>query len=175
MKRLTLALLALAVVVAAVATAGALATRSGKLEDRATSLRSYEEVPALSVPTANGDLRIRIEDSTQTILFLLRWDGLSGPPLFAHIHFGQRGVNGGVSTFLCGGSTKPACPQSTSGLIFGTITPIDVIGPTGQGISQNEWGELVAAIRAGVAYGNIHTPTYPGGEVRGQIPGAGAS
>jgi CHRD domain-containing protein len=172
MKRLKLALIALAVVVAAVATAGAMATRSGKLEDRATGLRTYEEVPALSVPTANGDLRIRIEDSNQTILFLLQWGGLSGPPLFAHIHFGQRGVNGGVAAFLCGGSTKPACPQATSGQVFGTITPTDVIGPTGQGIAPGEWGELVAAIRAGVAYGNIHTPINPGGEVRGQFPGA---
>jgi hypothetical protein len=83
------------------------------------------------------------------------------------------GVNGGVSAFLCGGSTKPACPQATSGAISGTITPDDVIGPAGQGIAAGEWDELVMAIRAGFTYANIHTTLNPGGEARGQISVSG--
>jgi len=53
--------------------------------------------------------------------------------------------------------------------ITGTITPADVIGPTGQGIAPGEWNELAAAIRAGVAYANVHSTTQPAGEIRGQI------
>ncbi len=44
-----------------------------------------------------------------------------------------------------------------------------VIGPSGQGISAGEFDEIVAAIRAGVAYVNVHTTGFPGGEIRGQI------
>jgi CHRD domain len=132
-------------------------------------LRSYNEVPSLSVPSAFGEFRLRTNDADQTILFAFRWSGLTGPPLFAHIHIGQVGVNGGVSAFLCGGSTKPVCPQSTSATITGSIGPDDVIGPSGQGVDPGEWGELVSAIRAGFAYANIHTSRFPGGEMRGQI------
>ena len=46
---------------------------------------------------------------------------------------------------------------------------MDIIGPAGQGITAGEWGELVAAIRSGVTYANVHTTAHPGGEIRGQI------
>ena len=45
----------------------------------------------------------------------------------------------------------------------------DVVGPTAQGIDPGQWGELVAAIRAGHTYVNIHTTRWPGGEIRGQV------
>ena len=32
-----------------------------------------------------------------------------------------------------------------------------------------EFGELVRALRAGAAYANVHTTTFGGGEIRGQI------
>ena len=85
----------------------------------------------------------------------------------AHIHFGQRGVNGGVSAFLCGGSGTP-CPAS--GTVEGTITAANVVGPAAQGIAPGEFAELLRAMGLGVTYVNVHTtPTYPGGEIRGQI------
>src|SRR6266850_969355 len=77
-------------------------------------------------------------------------------------------IAGSVAAFLCGGGSKPApCVPGTANT--GTITPADVIGPTGQGIAPGEWNELVAAIRAGVAYANVHSTTQTGGEIRGQI------
>jgi hypothetical protein len=53
--------------------------------------------------------------------------------------------------------------------VTGTIVPTDVIGPVGQGIAAGEFDELVAAMRAGRAYANVHSTKFPGGEVRGQI------
>jgi CHRD domain len=87
--------------------------------------------------------------------------------LFAHIHFGQKDVNGGVSAFLCGGGDKPPCPMS--GTVRGAIDPADIIGPSGQGIAPGEFDEVVAAMEAAVTYANVHTQMFPGGEIRGQI------
>ena len=40
---------------------------------------------------------------------MFHYEGLQGGnSLFAHVHFAQRGVNGGVSFFLCGGGGKPS-------------------------------------------------------------------
>ncbi len=47
----------------------------------------------------------------------------------------------------------------------------EVIGPGGQLIGAGEFDELVAAIRAGVAYVNVHTSVVGSGEIRGQING----
>ena len=44
-----------------------------------------------------------------------------------------------------------------------------MIGPAGQGIAATEYEELLAAIRTGTAYVNVHSATYGGGEIRGQI------
>jgi len=74
--------------------------------------------------------------------------------------------------FLCsnlgnGPAGTQACPPS--GTITGTITPANVIGPTGQGISAGEFDEVVAAIRNGTAYVNVHSTTFPVGEIRAQF------
>ena len=57
----------------------------------------------------------------------------------------------------------------TEGTVTGVITPAQVVGPAGQGIAAMEFGELVRALRAGAAYANVHTTTFGGGEIRGQI------
>lgn len=168
MKRKMMVLGSLAVALGAVAAVFALTKADAKPQVSGAIMTTYEEVPSVSNPGAVGRIELR-RSGAQIFDFRLQWSGLTGPPLFAHIHFGQKGVNGGVSAFLCGGSTKPACPQSTSGLITGTITPADVVGPAGQGIGPGEWNELTDAMQRGFSYANIHTSTSPGGELRGQI------
>ena len=39
----------------------------------------------------------------------------------------------------------------------------------GQQISAGELAEVIAAIRGGVTYANVHTVLSTGGEIRGQI------
>jgi hypothetical protein len=77
--------------------------------------------------------------------------------------------------FLCsnlgnGPAGTASCPGTTSGEVTGTITAAQVIGPVPQGITAGEFDELLEAIRAGVAYVNVHTSTFPAGEIRGQLP-----
>jgi hypothetical protein len=91
----------------------------------------------------------------------------------AHIHFGQRHTNGGISIFLCtnlgnGPAGTQLCPPGPA-RIEGTATAADVIGPAGQGIAAGELDELIAAMRRGFTYVNVHTDKHPSGEIRGAI------
>ena len=131
-------------------------------------LNGYEEVPSVST-NGHGTFKAEINRETNVITFELKYADLSGPAAAAHVHFGQRSVNGGVSAFLCGGSTKPACPTGTGATITGTIAAADVVGPASQGIAATEIAELLKAMRAGKTYANVHTAAFPGGEIRAQL------
>jgi hypothetical protein len=136
-------------------------------------LKGYSEVPSISSP-ARARFKATIDDKAGTISYELTYSGLEGDVRQAHIHFGQNGVNGGISVWLCQTSVNvdptglaPTCPQS--GTVTGVAHAANVIGPAGQGIAAGEFAELIAAIRAGAAYVNIHSTKYPGGEVRAQL------
>jgi CHRD domain len=132
-------------------------------------LTGYEEDPNVLSTTGVGHFRALI--SGDEISYQLSYANLEGAVAQAHIHFGGSAQSGGISVFLCtnlGNAPAQACPAAPA-TITGTITAADVIGPTGQGIAAGEFGELVAAIRAGKTYVNVHTSLYPGGEVRGQL------
>ena len=141
-------------------------------------LTGYEEVPAFS-SAGHGKFEARISKDGTMVEWQLSYGDLASPIRQSHIHFGQAGVNGSISVFLCtnlgnGPAGTAVCPQSP-GSISGIFVAADVIGPATQGISAGELAELIAAIRAGVAYVNVHTDVSPGGEVRGQLrPGLGS-
>jgi hypothetical protein len=144
-------------------------------------LSPSEEVPALS-STARGWFRATIDEANQTISYELRYDGLEGNPLQAHIHVGQRSVNGAISVFLCGNPpavpaapapTPPTCPAAPA-TVTGVLSFSDIIGPAAQGIAAssdtvNEFEELVELLRDGLTYANVHSSKFPGGELRGQV------
>lgn len=140
-------------------------------------LTGYEEVPAVST-AADGQFRARVSDDDSSIEYQLSYRELEGAVLQAHIHLGQPGVNGGISVWLCGNqSTTPPvnppagtqpCPAPPA-TVTGTITAANVVGPTAQGIAPGEFAELLAAMRAGVTYVNVHTTKFPGGEIRSQL------
>jgi hypothetical protein len=137
-------------------------------------LRPIEEVPALS-SAGTGEFVATINAAGTEINYALRYSNLSGTATQAHIHIAQKGVNGNIMVFFCtnlgnsptGTPTPQACPPS--GTITGTIHAGDIIGPTSQGIKVGELAKVVQAIRAGVAYANVHSDIFPGGEIRGQI------
>jgi hypothetical protein len=53
--------------------------------------------------------------------------------------------------------------------VTGTVIAADVIGPTAQGIPPGGFAEIIAAMRAGHTYANVHNSMFPGGEIRAQI------
>jgi hypothetical protein len=131
-------------------------------------LIGFEETPSESTP-GRGTFRARVNGDT--IHYVLHYEGFEaaeGSTLVAHIHFGQPGVAGGVSAFLCGGVNTPACTP-TQGTIEGDIDSADVVGPAVQGIAAGEMDELITAMRKGFTYANVHTTLNPLGLIRGQI------
>ena len=165
----------------------ALATLAGSLmahddEDRGrdrdarfvvrADLEGFQEVPAIST-VARGRFRAFVDARANTITWKLNYDGLEGAVQQSHVHFGQLSVNGGISFFLCsnlgnGPAGTQACPEGPAELT-GVITPELVVGPTGTGIEAGAMAEIIAAIRSGTAYANVHSAKWPGGEIRGQL------
>jgi hypothetical protein len=161
------AAIVVALLVTAVVVGGVQATADSSKSFHA-SLSGYEEVPALSV-AGMGTFSANLSKGGQSLTFSLQYTGLTGDATAAHIHLGQPAVAAGVIAFLCGGGGQAACPTGTSGTVTGTIDASHVIGPEAQGIAPGEFAELLAALRAGVGYVNVHTAAFPPGEIRGQI------
>lgn len=166
----------IAIAAAVAAMLGATAANAENIQAR---LIGYQEVPSVSTP-ASGEFKAQISRDDGLIEYELSFSGLIGTVQQSHIHFGQRSVNGSIVIWLCQTTTTPApaavagvtpfCPQS--GTVTGHITADKVINAstTSQQITAGELAEVIAAIRAGVAYVNVHTtPLNPGGEIRGQI------
>jgi hypothetical protein len=177
--------LAAAVLVLAAGTAVADRDDDGSRLTLKVNLSGFSEVPTVST-TGNGKFMAEMDPVTGNIDYELSYDGLQGKVTQSHIHVGPPNVVGGISIWLCQTTTNPApvtvpativptCPQS--GTVTGTITAAHVIGPVPQLITAGQLDEVLAAIRAGLAYVNVHSgpnttpvsPGVPGGEIRGQI------
>jgi hypothetical protein len=144
--------------------------------DRGDSLKAelipFNQVPAV-LAKSHGDFDATINEDG-SLSFQLSYSDMSSAVTQAHIHFGAGKTNGGIIVYLCGVS-KPACPAS--GTVTGMITAADVstLPATNgdsvipQGIQPGDFAGLIKAIRSGNAYVNVHTETFPSGEIRGQV------
>jgi hypothetical protein len=141
-------------------------------------LIGFNEV--LSVSTAaTGQFYAILNKQGDGFTYWLTFSDLSSTVSMSHIHFGQHHQNGGISVWLCQGTTPapaaagdvPSCggPTSSNGTITSTIIASEVIGPAGQGIAPGELSELLEAMRDGAAYVNVHSASFPGGEIRGHV------
>lgn len=154
--------------------AGAYAVAGGDARNfRASPLSGFEENPDLST-TGRGSWSARLSSDGTTLNYTLRFSNLEGTVTQSHIHFGKRALNAGISMWLCGTATNPGpagtppCP-APGGTVSGELTAEDVVGPAAQGIDPGQFNEILAAMRAGHAYVNVHSSKYGGGEIRAQI------
>jgi hypothetical protein len=147
-------------------------------------LTSYNEVPTLST-RATADMDARINKDETEITYTLEYKGFGTNVAQAHIHLGRRAVNGGVMVFFCsnlgnGPAGTPTCPNNAdadgtfSGTVSGTWTAASVIGgAAAAGVPAGALADVIAAIRAGATYANIHTTRFPAGEIRDQVKAFG--
>jgi CHRD domain len=172
MKRIAMLTMAAVVVVAA----SVAATNDWGSRLIREVLVGTQEVPVVST-SGRGTFTATINRDGTEIEYRLRYSGLEGDVLQAHIHLGAANTNGGISAFLCSNLTgmqapppgTQACPGPREGSITGVITAQNILGPTGQGIPAQAIGELLSNMRAGRTYVNVHSSLAPGGEIRAQI------
>jgi hypothetical protein len=141
-------------------------------------LYARNEVPAIST-YALGTFTATLNADRTELAWELSFDHVQGTVTQAHIHFAQAGVNGGIMVFLCsnlgnGPEFTPHCPAS--GTISGVAKAEDVGAlAVAQGVEQGSFFEFSRALLQGVAYANVHSDLFPGGEARGQIVRAATS
>jgi hypothetical protein len=161
--RVTMALLALAL---AAAPASASDLRF------VAPLSGGEEVPPVAT-NATGVATFKLSADETELRFRLVVANIHNVTQ-AHIHCGAAGVNGPVVLFLYPEGPPPVLiPGRFQGVLAsGTRTGADVIprpdSPECPGGVAN-LDDLVAKMRSGDAYVNVHTSQHPPGEIRGQI------
>ena len=140
-------------------------------------LRGNEETPVPISTAGQGFFLGTLNAAATQLDYTVVYFGLGSAVSASHIHFGPPGISGGVVLFFCtngtppaGVPTPPACPNSPGiNSVSGTLTAANVIAVSGQGIGAGAFSDVIAAMRAGVSYANVHTTVFPGGEVRGVI------
>lgn len=151
-------------VVALVASVG-MATAAGP-ENFRTHLSGDEEVPAVDT-RAQGQAVLQLDRDGTALDYRLNVANIDDV-LMAHLHLAPAGENGDVVAWLYPEDGPP--PELIEGrtqgtLATGTVTGEDLVGP----LEGESLDELVAAMRDGRVYVNVHTEAHPSGEVRGQV------
>ena len=107
------------------------------------ALSAGNEVPA-NGSAGTGSAKVALDGMVLT--WTITYSGLTGPVTAGHFHGpAAPGVNAGVVVPFTGSLASP---------ITGTATLT---------------AAQVADVKAGLWYINLHTPTAPGGEIRGQV------
>ena len=94
--------------------------------------------------TGTGTASITLDTATNLLSWNVSWSGLSGADFLAHFH-------------------GPALPSQNAGVQVGIGIPSPRIGNAVLGAGQ------VNDLLAGLWYLNIHSTTFNGGEIRGQV------
>jgi hypothetical protein len=142
-KLVTLVLAALVAALAMTAFAGA-APRA-KVIMLAAKLTAKEEVPPQVVKNTKGSGSFTGDLTGSKLTWTLRFSGLTGPAIAAHIHLGAMGQSGNVVVPLCGPCKSPV--KGTAKLS----------------------AALIKALKVHKLYVNVHTAKNPNGEIRGQL------
>ena len=134
------------------------------------ALSGANEVPTVETNTSGRARIVFNADDTETSFQLQVRQGVSITQ--AHIHCAPAGVNGPIVVFLAGLNAQGYNVDALFPWIFGaTLTDTSVIPRTAEEcpIAINNLRDLIALIRAGNAYVNVHSIANTGGEVRGQL------
>jgi hypothetical protein len=114
-------------------------------------VNGLQEVPQRETPAA-GTMSVSYDKKTKMLKYSVNWSNLTGIPVGSHIHgTAPKGMNAGIKHDF-----TALLPKVTSGSITNSVM-VD-----GVAIKED-------SLLKGFYYINIHTPKFPGGEIRGQI------
>jgi hypothetical protein len=139
----------------------ALAYVTKQIDKMSPKLSGLEEVGP-NASTATGQLIIKVNQDATSMHYKLNVNNLADITA-SHIHLAPKGVNGPVVVFLYPG---PQIPGLFSGVLAeGDFTAANLVGP----LAGHPLSDLDIEMDALNTYVNVHTTTYPGGKIRGQI------
>ena len=149
--------------VVGLATFGFAACSSDPQEKYVAELRSSNEVPVNS-STAAGRVVLLVSRDGSYAEYSVEQGGLTGGIRGGHFHRAATGVNGPIvlSFFFNPDGTPLTAP------VPGT-TDLEINKSIARTITKAQLDPILADLRAGNLYANIHTPNFPGGEIRGQM------
>ncbi len=144
------------------------------------SLDGDQEVPP-AMTMASGQASLRVDQTTGRFDLVLVVDGISTSQLMGagpnstpiHLHNAPAGANGPIVVDLAMLGTIVPNDMDTG---F-TLTVVDQLFGDEQGAINSDIEANIEALLAGELYFNVHTMTFPAGEIRGQamVTGNGGS
>jgi hypothetical protein len=132
-------------------------------------LKGANERPAPVDTNAAGVAKFTLNADETEISYLLIVANIDGVTQ-AHIHCGTPDVAGPIVAFLYG--FNPVGVTVNGILAEGTVTEADVIPRPDSAACPGgvaTLADIVEKMRTGGAYANVHTLTWPAGEIRGTI------
>ena len=149
--------------ISGLAALGLSACSSDPQEKYVAELRSSNEVPANS-SSAVGRVVLLVSRDASYAEYSVEQSGLTGGIRGGHFHRAAAGVNGPiVLSFFCNADGTEN-RQPTPG-----TTDLELNRAIGRTITKAQLDPILADLRAGNLYANIHTPQFTGGEIRGQL------
>jgi hypothetical protein len=132
-------------------------------EKYVAELRASNEVPPNS-STAVGRVVLLVSRDASYAQYSVEASGLTGGIRGGHFHRGPAGVAGPIvlSFFFNSDGTENRTPTP------GT-TDLEINKVIGRTLTKAQLDIILADLRAGNLYANVHTPANPGGEIRGQM------
>lgn len=131
----------------------------------AAPLKGENERPTPNDSKGNGVAQFQLSPDEMELHYKLVVSNIENVTQ-SHIHIGGAEAAGPVVVFLYG--FNPAGTSENGVLAEGTITQADLIPRPAIGFTGT-MPELVAAMRSGNAYVNVHTIQIPAGEIRDQV------
>lgn len=142
-----------------------------------TDLAGSNEVPA-NESLATGNATVVYDSLAHTLTISYSFAGLSSGLADGHIHCCTTAdANIGVAVGFTGlplGATTGGDDSEVYDLTAAATFRQPFIDMFAGGVAANAEAVLVAGLDSGLAYFNLHNPTFPGGEIRGQLAAATA-
>lgn len=124
--------------------------------------------------TGTGSVSLIHDTVSNDLSINASWSGLSGTTTVAHIHCCTAAPFTGTVGVAVTPGTLPGFPTGVTSGIYLAVIDLDLTSSYTAGFLTSSGGTVAAAAAAllnglddGNAYFNIHTSTFPGGEIRG--------
>ena len=156
----------------AIAAALLLATSAAQAQAFSFAAALEPEAPGA---TGSGTVIVGFDVGAQTLSIDALFFGLSGLTTVAHIHCCTAAPNTGTVGVAVTPGTLPGFPVGVNFGIYSTVLDLDSASTYTAGFLNNFGGgtaagasaALLAGMNDGTAYFNVHSSTFPGGEIRG--------